>query len=150
MLNKLRGSITIEMTYIFPIVLMIILILCTLSLYLSDIVSMRAFLQSYVLIEAEGKKTESELEKELKNKLKNYTYITEITSVDVEKENDKLKVNVSYNPSIKILDIKLKDKIEVTGYSENNREYILRSKVFMDVIKDMGGVNIWKWFIRRT
>lgn len=150
MLNKLRGSITIEMTYIFPIVLMIILILCTLSLYLSDIVSMRAFLQSYVLIEAEGNKTESELEKELKNKLKNYTYITEITSVDVEKENDKLKVNVSYNPSIKILDIKLKDKIEVTGYSENNREYILRSKVFMDVIKDMGGVNIWKWFIRRT
>ena len=149
MLNKLRGSITIEMTYIFPIVLMIILILCTLSLYLSDIVSMRAFLQSYVLIEAEGNKTESELEKELKNKLKNYTYITEITSVDVEKENDKLKVNVSYNPSIKILDIKLKDKIEVTGYSENNREYILRSKVFMDVIKDMGGVNIWKWFIRR-
>ncbi|MBQ3545506.1 MAG: pilus assembly protein [Lachnospiraceae bacterium] len=150
MLNKLRGSITIEMTYIFPIVLMIILILCTLSLYLSDIVSMRAFLQSYVLIEAEGNKTESELEKELKNKLKNYTYITEITSVDVEKENDKLKVNVSYNPSIKILDIKLKDKIEVTGYSENNREFILRSKVFMDVIKDMGGVNIWKWFIRRT
>ena len=67
MLNKLRGSITIEMTYIFPIVLMIILILCTLSLYLSDIVSMRAFLQSYVLIEAEGNKTESELEKELKN-----------------------------------------------------------------------------------
>ena len=149
MFNKLRGSITIEMTYIFPIVLMIILILCTLSLYLSDIVSMRAFLQGYVLVKAERNKTESELEEELKNKLKNYTYITEITSVDVKKENDKLKVNVSYNPSIKMLDIKIKDKIEVTGYSENNREYILRSKVFMDVIKDMGGVNIWKWFIRR-
>lgn len=149
MFNKLRGSITIEITYIFPIILMIILMLCTLSLYLSDIVSMRAFLQGYVLVKAERNKTESELEEELKNKLKNYTYITEITSVDVKKENDKLKVNVSYNPSIKMLDIKIKDKIEVTGYSENNREYILRSKVFMDVIKDMGGVNIWKWFIRR-
>lgn len=138
--KRFRGSITIEMTYIFTIILMVILIICTLSLYLSDIVSIRVYLQGYVCVEAESNKSEGEMENEIKKELKNYTYIATVTNVDIKKDNDKVKVNVSFNPSIKMININVDDSIEVIGYIENNRKYIVKTKVLIDAIKDMGGI----------
>lgn len=145
--KRFRGSITIEMSYVFPIILIVILIMGILSLYLSDIVSMRAYLQTYICVEVKSDKTEETMENELKNNLKDYTYITKVTDIHVIKEKDILKVKV--NLSSKIMDIILNDSMEVKGYIENNREYLVKTKVFIDSIKGMGGINIWKWFIRK-
>lgn len=147
--KRFRGSITVESSLVFSMILIIILMLCILSLYLSDVVSIRAYLQTYVCIEAKGNKSVDVMENEIKNELKNYTYITDITNVNIKKMDDILKLKVDYNLENKIMDIKLNNNIEVTGYIENNREYLVRAKVFIDSIKDFGGINIWIRFIRK-
>ena len=149
MSKRLRGNITIEMSYVFPIIIIIILIMCNLALFLSDIVSMRTYLQNYIFTEAKSNKTEDIMENDLKNKLKSYTYITKITNVNIDKEKEIMKVKVDYNLESKIMDINLSDSIEAEGYIESNREYIVRTKILVDLINDMGGVNIWKRFIKK-
>ena len=114
------------------------------SLYLSDMVSLRVLVQKYAITEVSDRKKEEEIKKEIENELKNYTYITNITGISVKKIQDNLEIEVNFELNNTFLNFKIKDSFNVEMFCENNREYIVKAKNIIDSVKNMGGVIYWK------
>ena len=135
--KEYKGSVTIEMSLLFPIVVFVIIVVMLMSFYVSDIVSIRAKIYEYCAMQEESDKTESEIKNELQKKLKDYTIIAEIKSVNVKRKNDKLEMSVKIEYDFGYFNMHNKDTISAVTYSENTRDYIIRQKAIIDAVKDI-------------
>lgn len=132
------ASITVEVSILFPIVIFAIITIIYMALYLGDVVSVRAVVQQYAVLESNYNKSETDMMSEIGNNIRSEVLISDITDIDVEKYKEKTGITIGMKVKIGFFDIFMSDKIKVTMYSENNCQYIVKSKVIIDTLSNIG------------
>ena len=98
--KHLSGSLTIEMSMLFPIIIMVVLTIMMLVFYMNDIICVRAAAQQYGIICNTDEKSENEIYSDYINRIKSDVIIAKIKSVDIKKDDE--KTNIKINPIIGI------------------------------------------------
>jgi hypothetical protein len=128
--EKLKGSITLEMSIVFPIVFVVILLVLLIGFYMSDIVCIRAVMQKEVLMANERNIEESEIYKEIKD----IRILSNIDNILVWEKNNYVYVKVDVSAKFPILNIYKRESIEVNNCKENNKDYVVNTKIIFDII----------------
>lgn len=136
--NKLKGSITVEMCIVFPIIVFVMLVLSIASVYYSDVVSVRAYLEKKIVRNLEENKDIKDIENEIYNELQSLTIIADFKNLKFYEANNEVRINVDISSKIDLLNIKFNNTIDVKIYEEDNRSYVVKNKVVFDNLQDVG------------
>lgn len=136
--NKLKGSITVEMCIVFPIIVFVIFVLSIASVYYSDVVSARAYLEKKIVRNLEENKDIKDIENEIYNELQSLTIIADFKNLKFYEANNEVRINVDISSKIDLLNIKFNNTIDVKIYEEDNRSYVVKNKVVFDNLQDVG------------
>lgn len=134
----LSGSLTVEMSMLFPIIIMVILTIMMLFFYMNDIICVRAAAQQYGIICNTDEKSENEIYSEYMNRIKADVIIAKIKSVDIKKDDEKTNIKTSMSFELPIFNIRKSDNINITMYDKDNRMFIVRTKVAIDTVNIAG------------
>lgn len=134
----LSGSLTVEMSMLFPIIIMVILTIMMLVFYMNDIICVRAAAQQYGIICNTDEKSENEIYSEYMNRIKADVIIAKIKSVDIKKDDEKTNIKTSMFFELPIFNIRKSDNINITMYDKDNRMFIVRTKVAIDTVNIAG------------
>ncbi|MCI5602805.1 MAG: TadE family protein [Lachnospiraceae bacterium] len=134
----LSGSLTVEMSMLFPIIIMVILTIMMLVFYMNDIICVRAAAQQYGIICNTDEKSENEIYSEYMNRIKADVIIAKIKSVDIKKDDEKTNIKTSMSFELPIFNIRKSDNINITMYDKDNRMFIVRTKVAIDTVNIAG------------
>ena len=118
--KHLSGSLTIEMSMLFPIIIMVIVHKQT----------------DYEW--ASWEKSENEIYSDYINRIKADVIIAKIKSVDIKKDDEKTNIKTSLSFELPIFNIRKSDNINITMYDKDNRMFIVRAKVAMDTVNIAG------------
>lgn len=133
-MKKYRGSITVEVSMIFPLVLFSVISIIVLVFYLNDVVTARAVAYEYGIISNTSNLSEEEVCEEVYNKLSDITIISDVNNIIVKKLDNKTKIEAEVSMRYKIFNIYKSSKIKVEIYNESNREYIIKAKTAIDIL----------------
>lgn len=136
--KHLSGSLTIEMSMLFPIIIMVVLTIMMLVFYMNDIICVRAAAQQYGIICNTDEKSENEIYSDYINRIKADVIIAKIKSVDIKKDDEKTNIKTSLSFELPIFNIRKSDNINITMYDKDNRMFIVRAKVAMDIVNIAG------------
>lgn len=136
--KHLSGSLTIEMSMLFPIIIMVVLTIMMLVFYMNDIICVRATAQQYGIICNTDEKSENEIYSDYINRIKADVIIAKIKSVDIKKDDEKTNIKTSLSFELPIFNIRKSDNINITMYDKDNRMFIVRAKVAMDTVNIAG------------
>lgn len=136
--KHLSGSLTIEMSMLFPIIIMVVLTIMMLVFYMNDIICVRAATQQYGIICNTDEKSENEIYSDYINRIKADVIIAKIKSVDIKKDDEKTNIKTSLSFELPIFNIRKSDNINITMYDKDNRMFIVRAKVAMDTVNIAG------------
>lgn len=136
--KHLSGSLTIEMSMLFPIIIMVVLTIMMLVFYMNDIICVRAVAQQYGIICNTDEKSENEIYSDYINRIKADVIIAKIKSVDIKKDDEKTNIKTSLSFELPIFNIRKSDNINITMYDKDNRMFIVRAKVAMDTVNIAG------------
>ena len=136
--KHLSGSLTIEMSMLFPIIIMVVLTIMMLVFYMNDIICFRAAAQQYGIICNTDEKSENEIYSDYINRIKADVIIAKIKSVDIKKDDEKTNIKTSLSFELPIFNIRKSDNINITMYDKDNRMFIVRAKVAMDTVNIAG------------
>lgn len=133
-----RGSITIEMALLFPLVIFVIMFFIMSTYYLQDIISIRAYLSGNELEEI----TESE-KNELYQEVKNLTTVVDVRDINLTETNHGYQIVVRTKLHIPFWKFLSTDSIEVNIEKKSNYQDIIKEKVIIDTVNDVtkGGEN---------
>lgn len=127
-----KGSITVEMTLIFPIIIMVISLVILFSMYISDVVCVRENLEEYAITNCNIKNTNDSIKSDINKRLKNDTLISKINSIDVNDSKNKKVINVNMVANMIFFNMKFEEEINVKMENKNNKDYLIRVKVITD------------------
>lgn len=136
--KHLSGSLTIEMSMLFPIIIMVVLTIMMLVFYMNDIICVRVAAQQYGIICNTDEKSENEIYSDYINRIKADVIIAKIKSVDIKKDDEKTNIKTSLSFELPIFNIRKSDNINITMYDKDNRMFIVRAKVAMDTVNIAG------------
>lgn len=136
--RNLSGSLTVEMSMLFPIIIMVIFTIMMLIFYMNDIICVRSAAQQYGIICNTDEKSENEIYSEYMNRIKADVIIAKIKNVDIEKDDEKTNIKTSLSFELPIFNIRKSDNINITMYNKDNRMFIVRTKVAMDTVNIVG------------
>ena len=136
--RQLSGSLTVEISMLFPIIIMVILTIMMIVFYMNDIICVRAASQQYGIICNTDEKSENEIYSEYMNRIKADVIIAKIKSVDIKKDDEKTNIKTSLSFELPIFNIRKSDNINITMYDKDNRMFIVRTKVAMDMVNIAG------------
>lgn len=132
------GSITIEMSMLFPIIILVIFTMMILVFYVNDIICIRASAYKYGILSSTDEKSEDEISKEFMNNIKSEVIIAKIKNIEIEMDNDRTKIKTTIGFELPVFNIVKSDSISVTMYNKDNRKYVVRTKVAMDIVSSRG------------
>lgn len=133
--KHLSGSMTVEMSMLFPVIIIVILAIIMFVFYINDVICVRAAAQKYGIISNTDEKSESEIYNEYMKNIKSDVIIAQIRSVDIKKDDEKTNIKTVLGFKLPIFNIRKSDNINVTMYDKDNRSYIVRAKIAMDMIE---------------
>lgn len=133
-MKKYDGSITVEMTLVFPVVLLSIFAIIMLGFYMNDIVCTRGIFQQYGIISNMNDYDEASFRNELTNALSDTLIVSEINNLNINKGKNKTNIEVDIGMDVKFFGIKKVNRIRVEMCNENNREFVTGAKVVIDMI----------------
>ncbi len=137
--KALEGSITLELSLLFPIIFFSVMSIIYMIFYVSDIINIRSMLQQYAISESMIYKTQENIKNDLYSRLNGEMFIVNITDIDVNKNDNITNVDVGVNMEGNFFGIFMQDRIKTDVYNESNRQYIVRIKALIDTIEVIGG-----------
>ena len=137
--KQVNGSMTVEMTVIFPLILMTIITLVYMIYYINDIVCTSAILQKYAILSDASNKTEDDIKNEILIKIKNESLIAEIGNIKVNKGEEETNICVEMNFSLGFFGIIRNDKIEIEMVNISTKDYLTTTKAIFDMIRESRG-----------
>ena len=132
-----NGSITVEMSMLFPVIVIVISSIVFLIFYMNDIVSIRASAQEYGIISNSSNKSENDIYVEFYDSIKTETIIAKINKIEVTKNKEKTKIKTSISFDFLFFNLSRKDEITVNMLNVNNRDYVTQTKVILDIIRNI-------------
>ena len=129
-IKKYEGNITIEMSLIFPIIIVIIATMIMCSFYRSDLVSIRAVLYKYDIY---GKGTD-EIKNEIYNEICSSVIVAKPRDVVVGNGEEECEIIAKIGYSQGFFNISRDDVIKVKKYQLDNHKFIIKEKVVADTI----------------
>lgn len=135
-----KGSFTVELSLLFPIILFVIVTILVFALYVNDLVCVRAFVNRYVLTANELNKADDEIVKELQEELENKILVVSIKNLEAEQQKNKTKISVDVNFKFGILNIDRQDVVTVTVPAQDIPFFVVKAKVLIDTAEKLKGV----------
>lgn len=133
-MKRLDGSMTVEMSILFPFITLVIATVILLIFYINDITCIRASAQEYGIISITSEKSEKEICNEIYNSIETETIIANISGINVKKNDEKTTININVTFTLPMFRLVRKDVINVEMYNDNNRKYVINAKVVIDII----------------
>lgn len=133
-MKKYNGSITLEMTLVFPIVILSIFAIVILGFYLNDVVCSRAIFQQYGIISNMNEKDEITLKSELQDLINNSLIISKINNLNINREDNKTNIQADISINVNFWGINKVTEINVEIQNTNNKEFVTGAKVAIDIL----------------
>lgn len=134
-----EGSVTVEMSILFPIILFVILTVLLFTFYVNDIVCIRATVNQYAVIANNLNKTNNDIVKELQEELKEVPLIVKVKEIQADKKENKTKIKVKISFKSGFWNMDRHDTINVTMHSEDNTSFVVKAKVLFDIAEEIKG-----------
>lgn len=134
-----EGSFTVELSMLFPIIILVIAAIMVFTLYMNDMVCIRTSVNRYILNVAEQDKTDREIEALLQEKLKNQTLILNVKNVESDELKHKKRISVNVDFKFNFLNIDKRAAITVTTNTGDITSFLRNAKVFMDITENLKG-----------
>lgn len=132
--KQMSGSMTVEMSMLFPLIIIVISSMLLFAFYMNDIVCVRASAQEYGIIANTSDKSKEDLENEFYDSIKRETIVADIKNVKVNKSSNNVKITTVLSFGLPVFSISRIDEISVIMHEKSNKDYIVYAKVAIDTI----------------
>ncbi len=132
--KQMSGSMTVEMSMLFPLIIIVISSMLLFAFYMNDIVCVRASAQEYGIIANTSDKSKEDLENEFYDSIKRETIVADIKNVKVNKSSNNVKITTVLSFGLPVFNISRIDEISVIMHEKSNKDYIVYAKVAIDTI----------------
>lgn len=134
-----EGSFTVEMSILFPIILLIIVTMISFAFYINDLVCIRAMVNRYAASTDNRGKTVDEIIRELQTESEHETLIVDIKRIRVENKKGKIEIGIDVHFKLGFWETDKNNVINVTMQTEDTTSFIVKAKVFMDIAEYIKG-----------
>lgn len=134
-----EGSFTVEMSILFPVILLVIVTMISFAFYINDLVCIRATVNRYAAAADNRGKTVDEIIGELQAELEKETLITDIKRIRAEDKKSKTEIGIDIHFKLGFWKIDKNNVINVTMHTEDTVSFIVKAKVFMDIAEYIKG-----------
>ena len=135
----IEGSLTVEMSLLFPIIVFVIVSVLLFNLYICDIVGARAYLYQYSITNSCENMEIEEVKQELLQELEKQMLVAKISQIRIQEQQDEWSVSVKTLVDIGFLEIKKESTINYKMQTVDKRSFLVKSKVLIDTIEDVKG-----------
>lgn len=135
----IEGSLTVEMSLLFPIIVFVIVGVLLFNFYICDIVGARAYLYQYSITNSCENMEIEEVKQELLQELEKQMLVAKISQIRIQEQQDEWSVSVKMLVDIGFLEIKKESTINYKMQTVDKRSFLVKSKVLIDTIEDVKG-----------
>lgn len=128
-----EGSFTVEMSILFPVILLVIVAMLSLAIYINDLACIRATVNRYAVSQNNKGKSVDEIIKELQTELESETLIVDIKKIRAENKKSITDIGIDIQFKFGIWKIDKNNAINVSMHTEDAISFIVKAKVFIDI-----------------
>lgn len=129
---SIRGNITLEMSIIFPVVLVVLFFILFMGFYMNDILCIRAVMQKDIILINKNEMSGDEMV----NDIKTSVIISDVDNIKISKKDNYISIEADINAKFPFLNICKKETVIVSSLIKNNADYVVKAKVIFDIMAD--------------